>query len=238
MPIYSSRNQKIFELLISIFFYNNVFISLLRYSKFIILLLVMGLSPLMTYSSGLRFGYESGNVSGTYNKSATSITSLKGSNQIMHLQYRTPYTIVFGLEAGQAVLSGKKSSNGTDTIYNFDHQFVALNIGLELENKYFTMVIAPQLIIPIFSTGIYNYEKSGKTNFISQKLSSKTGLSGYEVPVYFDLTNFYIGFKILNYQKNEIKIEYATGETEKIGYTKGITLMLGWKSGKKSRKKR
>ena len=63
-------------------------------------------------------------------------------------------------------------------------------------------------------------------------------MSGYEVPVYFDLTNFYIGFKILNYQKNEIKIEYATGETEKIGYTKGITLMIGWKSGKKSRKKR
>ena len=100
------------------------------------------------------------------------------------------------------------------------------------------MVIAPQLIIPVISTGTYNYEKSGKTNFISQKLSSKTGLSGYEVPVYFDLTNFYIGFKILNYTKNEMTIEYATGETEKIGYTKGITLMLGWKSGKKSRKKR
>lgn len=198
----------------------------------------MGLSPLVTHSSGLRFGYESGNVSGAYSKSATSITALKGSNQVIHLQYRTPYTIVFGLEAGQATLSGIKSSDGTDTKYNFAHQFVGLNLGLELENRYFSLIIAPQIVFPIISTGTYNYEKSGNTNIVSQKLSSKTGLSGYEVPVYFDLTNFYIGFKILNYTKNDMTINYATGETEKIGYTKGITLMLGWKSGKKSRKKR
>ena len=198
----------------------------------------MGLSPLVTHSSGLRFGYESGNVSGTYSKSATSITALKGSNQVIHLQYRTPYTIVFGLEAGQATLSGIKSSDGTDTKYNFAHQFLGLNLGLELENRYFSLIIAPQIVFPIISTGTYNYEKSGNTNIVSQKLSSKTGLSGYEVPVYFDLTNFYIGFKILNYTKNDMTIKYATGEAEKIGYTKGITLMLGWKSGKKSRKKR
>ena len=198
----------------------------------------MGLFPLVTHSSGLRFGYESGNVSGTYSKSATSITALKGSNQVIHLQYRTPYTIVFGLEAGQATLSGIKSSDGTDTKYNFAHQFLGLNLGLELENRYFSLIIAPQIVFPIISTGTYNYEKSGNTNIVSQKLSSKTGLSGYEVPVYFDLTNFYIGFKILNYTKNDMTINYATGETEKIGYTKGITLMLGWKSGKKSRKKR
>tara|TARA_A100001388_G_scaffold266529_1_gene239697 strand:- start:70 stop:666 length:597 start_codon:yes stop_codon:yes gene_type:complete len=198
----------------------------------------MGLFPLVTHSSGLRFGYESGNVSGAYSKSATSITALKGSNQVIHLQYRTPYTIVFGLEAGQATLSGIKSSDGTDTKYNFAHQFLGLNLGLELENRYFSLIIAPQIVFPIISTGTYNYEKSGNTNIVSQKLSSKTGLSGYEVPVYFDLTNFYIGFKILNYTKNDMTINYATGETEKIGYTKGITLMLGWKSGKKSRKKR
>ena len=198
----------------------------------------MGLFPLVTHSSGLRFGYESGNVSGSYNKSATSITALKGSNQMIHLQYRTPYTIVFGLEAGQATLSGIKSSDGTDTKYNFAHQFLGLNLGLELENRYFSLIIAPQIVFPIISTGTYNYEKSGNTNIVSQKLSSKTGLSGYEVPVYFDLTNFYIGFKILNYTKNEMVIKYATGETEKIGYKKGITLILGWKSGKKSRKKR
>ena len=198
----------------------------------------MGLSPLVTHSSGLRFGYESGNVSGAYSKSATSITALKGSNQVIHLQYRTPYTIVFGLEAGQATLSGIKSSDGTDTKYNFAHQFLGLNLGLELENRYFSLIIAPQIVFPIISTGTYNYEKSGNTNIVSQKLSSKTGLSGYEVPVYFDLTNFYIGFKILNYTKNDMTIKYATGEPEKIGYTKGINLMLGWKSGKKSRKKR
>ena len=198
----------------------------------------MGLFPLVTHSSGLRFGYESGNVSGAYSKSATSITALKGSNQVIHLQYRTPYTIVFGLEAGQATLSGIKSSDGTDTKYNFAHQFLGLNLGLELENRYFSLIIAPQIVFPIISTGTYNYEKSGNTNNVSQKLSSKTGLSGYEVPVYFDLTNFYIGFKILNYTKNDMTIKYATGEIEKIGYTKGITLMLGWKSGKKSRKKR
>ena len=198
----------------------------------------MGLFPLVTHSSGLRFGYESGNVSGSYNKSATSVTALKGSNQVIHLQYRTPYTIVFGLEAGQATLSGIKSSDGTDTKYNFAHQFVGLNLGLELENRYFSLIIEPQIVLPIISTGTYNYEKSGNTNSVSQKLSSKTGLSGYEVPVYFDLTNFYIGFKILNYTKNEMTIKYATGETEKIGYTKGLTLMLGWTSGKKSRRKR
>ena len=198
----------------------------------------MGLFPLVTHSSGLRFGYESGNVSGAYSKSATSTTALKGSNQVIHLQYRTPYTIVFGLEAGQATLSGIQSSDGTDTKYNFAHQFLGLNLGLELENRYFSLIIAPQIVFPIISTGTYNYEKSGNTNIVSQKLSSKTGLSGYEVPVYFDLTNFYIGFKILNYTKNDMTINYATGETEKIGYTKGITLMLGWKSGKKSRKRR
>ena len=198
----------------------------------------MGLFPLVTHSSGLRFGYESGNVSGAYSKSATSITALKGSNQVIHLQYRTPYTIVLGLEAGQATLSGIQSSDGTDTKYNFTHQFLGLNLGLELENRYFSLIIAPQIVFPIISTGTYNYEKSGNTNIVSQKLSSKTGLSGYEVPVYFDLTNFYIGFKILNYTKNDMTINYATGETEKIGYTKGITLMLGWKSGKKSRKRR
>ena len=98
----------------------------------------MGLFPLVTHSSGLRFGYESGNVSGSYNKTATSITTLKGSNQVIHLQYRTPYTIVFGLEAGQATLSGIKISDGTNTKYNFDHQFIGINLGLELENKYFS----------------------------------------------------------------------------------------------------
>ena len=154
----------------------------------------MGLFPLVTHSSGLRFGYESGNVSGAYSKSATSITALKGSNQVIHLQYRTPYTIVFGLEAGQATLSGIKSSDGTDTKYNFAHQFLGLNLGLELENRYFSLIIAPQIVFPIISTGTYNYEKSGNTNIVSQKLSSKTGLSGYEVPVYFDLTNFYFWF--------------------------------------------
>ena len=198
----------------------------------------MGFFPLVAYSSGLRVGYETGNVSGTYNKSATSITALKGSNQVVHLQYRTPYTIVFGLEAGQATLSGSKISDGTTTKYNFSHQFMGLNIGLELENKFFSLVIAPQLIFPFFSNGTYYYEKSGKTNFVSQKLSAKTGLAGYEVPVYFDLTNFYVGFKILNYTKNEMSIEYATGETEKLGYKKGITLMIGWKSGRKSGRKR
>ena len=198
----------------------------------------MGFFPLVAYSSGLRVGYETGNVSGTYNKSATSITALKGSNQVVHLQYRTPYTIVFGLEAGQATLSGSKISDGTTTKYNFSHQFMGLNIGLELENKYFSLVIAPQLIFPFFSNGTYYYEKSGKTNFVSQKLSAKTGLAGYEVPVYFDLTNFYVGFKILNYTINEMSIEYATGETEKLGYKKGITLMIGWKSGRKSGRKR
>ena len=199
---------------------------------------LMGFFPLVAYSSGLRVGYEAGNVSGTYNKSATSITALKGSNQVVHLQYRTPYTIVFGLEAGQATLSGSKISDGTTTKYNFSHQFMGLNIGLELENKFFSLVIAPQLIFPFFSNGTYYYEKSGKTNFVSQKLSAKTGLAGYEVPVYFDLTNFYVGFKILNYTKNEMSIEYATGETEKLGYKKGITLMIGWKSGRKSGRKR
>ena len=198
----------------------------------------MGFFPLVAYSSGLRVGYETGNVSGTYNKSATSITALKGSNQVVHLQYRTPYTIVFGLEAGQATLSGFKISDGTTTKYNFSHQFMGLNIGLELENKFFSLVIAPQLIFPFFSNGTYYYEKSGKTNFVSQKLSAKTGLAGYEVPVYFDLTNFYVGFKILNYTINEMSIEYATGETEKLGYKKGITLMIGWKSGRKSGRKR
>ena len=198
----------------------------------------MGFFPLVAYSSGLRVGYETGNVSGTYNKSATSITALKGSNQVVHLQYRTPYTIVFGLEAGQATLSGSKISDGTTTKYNFSHQFMGLNIGLELENKFFSLVIAPQLIFPFFSNGTYYYEKSGKTNFVSQKLSAKTGLAGYEVPVYFDLTNFYVGFKILNYTINEMSIEYATGETEKLGYIKGITLMIGWKSGRKSGRKR
>jgi len=199
---------------------------------------LMGFFPLVAYSSGLRVGYETGNVSGTYNKSATSITALKGSNQVVHLQYRTPYTIVFGLESGQATLSGSKISDGTTTKYNFSHQFMGLNIGLELENKFFSLVIAPQLIFPFFSNGTYYYEKSGKTNFVSQKLSAKTGLAGYEVPVYFDLTNFYVGFKILNYTINEMSIEYATGETEKLGYKKGITLMIGWKSGRKSGRKR
>ena len=198
----------------------------------------MGFFPLVAYSSGLRVGYETGNVSGTYKKSATSITALTGNNQVVHLQYRSPYTIVFGLEAGQAALSGSKISDGTTTKYNFSHQFMGLNIGLELENKFFSLVIAPQLIFPFFSNGTYYYEKSGKTNFVSQKLSAKTGLAGYEVPVYFDLTNFYVGFKILNYTINEMSIEYATGETEKLGYKKGMTLMIGWKSGRKSGRKR
>ena len=35
-----------------------------------------------------------------------------------------------------------------------------------------------------------------------------------------------------------MSIEYATGETEKLGYKKGITLMIGWKSGRKSGRKR
>ena len=199
---------------------------------------LMGFFPLVAYSSGLRVGYETGNVSGTYKKSATSITALTGNNQVVHLQYRSPYTIVFGLEAGQAALSGSKISDGTTTKYNFSHQFMGLNIGLELENKFFSLVIAPQLIFPFFSNGTYYYEKSGKTNFVSQKLSAKTGLAGYEVPVYFDLTNFYVGFKILNYTINEMSIEYATGETEKLGYKKGMTLMIGWKSGRKSGRKR
>ena len=95
---------------------------ILRDIKLILIMSLMGFFPLVAYSSGLRVGYETGNVSGTYNKSATSITALKGSNQVVHLQYRSPYTIVFGLEAGQAALSGMKSSDGTDTKYNFDHQ--------------------------------------------------------------------------------------------------------------------
>jgi len=197
----------------------------------------MGLFPLVAYSSGFRIGYEAGSVNGTYNKSATSITALEGSNQIIHLQYRSPYTIVIGVEGGQAELTGKKTSDGTTTNYNFSHQFFALNLGLELENKYFSLVIAPQLIFPFFSEGTYNYEKSGQTNIVSNKLSAKTGLAGYEVPVYFDLTHFYIGFKILNYTKNEMTIEYANGETENLGYTKGITLMIGWKTVEKSGRK-
>ena len=199
---------------------------------------LMGFFPLVAYSSGLRVGYETGNVSGTYNKSATSITALKGSNQVVHLQYRTPYTIVFGLEAGQATLSGSKISDGTTTKYNFSHQFMGLNIGLELENKFLSLVIAPQFIYPIFSTGTYYSEKSGTTNSVSKKLSAKTGLAGVEVPVYIDFTHFYIGFKILNYVTNEMTVEYATGETEKIGYKKGYTLMIGWKTGKKSSRRR
>ena len=57
----------------------------------------MGLSPLVTHSSGLRFGYESGNVSGVYSKSATSILNWEN----MRLKNNEPHRIQRGPTANQ-----------------------------------------------------------------------------------------------------------------------------------------
>ena len=115
----------------------------------------------------------------------------------------------YGYEAGDWLLGGgvtfgSMDMGGVETKMNTiapqvgyflnENSALGLNLGLELENRYFSLIIAPQIVFPIISTGTYNYEKSGNTNIVSQKLSSKTGLSGYEVPVYFDLSNFFIGF--------------------------------------------
>ena len=75
----------------------------------------------------------------------------------------------------------------------------------------------PQYIYSFHGKGSYQYEKKGAENRTSDLIEKGVALSGFELPIYLDFQNFYIGRKYSSFSNSGPKqIVYYSGGPEKI----------------------
>ena len=66
---------------------------------------------------------------------------------------------------------------------------------MEGTNLLSILTFNPQYIYSFHGKGSYQYEKEGAENRTSDLIEKGVALSGFELPIYLDFQNFYIGGK-------------------------------------------
>ena len=110
---------------------------------------------------------------------------------------------------------------------------------MEGTNLLSILTFNPQYIYSFHGKGSYLYEKKGAEIRTSDLIEKGVALSGFELPIYLDFQNFYIGGKYISLTNSGPKqIIYDSGGPDKIKIANGVTFLIGWNFGEKKRSRR
>jgi len=199
--------------------------------------LVSAKKPAHTYN---RIGIDTGSASGKYEGTSKS-DPLSGSLSGAHYIWRTEGGFTYGFVYHQIDMKGSVTANSTETTHLFKQETYSVTLGIEMEGTNLLSILTfnPQYIYSFHGTGSYQYEKKGAENRTSDLIEDGVALSGFELPIYLDFQNFYIGGKYSSFSNSGPKqIVYDSGGPDKIKITNGVTFLIGWNFGEKKKSRR
>ena len=213
--------------------------------RLIILVLLLCISPFFvsakkpthTYN---RIGIDTGSASGKYEGTSKS-DPLSGSLSGAHYIWRTEGGFTYGFVYHQIDVKGSVTANSTETTHLYKQETYSVTLGIEMEGTNLLSILTfnPQYIYSFHGKGSYQYEKKGAENRTSDLIEKGVALSGFELPIYLDFQNFYIGGKYSSFNNSGPKqIVYDCGGPDKIKITNGVTFLIGWNFGEKKRSRR
>ena len=225
-------------------FLNNFFVFMVQI-RLIILVLLLFISPFFvsakkpahTYN---RIGIDTGSASGKYEGTSKS-DPLSGSLSGAHYIWRTEGGFTYGFVYHQIDVKGSVTANSTETTHLYKQETYSVTLGIEMEGTNLLSILTfnPQYIYSFHGKGSYQYEKKGAENRTSDLIENGVALSGFELPIYLDFQNFYIGGKYSSFSNSGPKqIVYDSGGPDKIKITNGVTFLIGWNFGEKKRSRR
>jgi len=199
--------------------------------------LVSAKKPAHTYN---RIGIDTGSASGKYEGTSKS-DPLSGSLSGAHYIWRTEGGFTYGFVYHQIDMKGSVTANSTETTHLYKQETYSVTLGIEMEGTNLLSVLTfnPQYIYSFHGKGSYQYEKKGAENRTSDLIEDGVALSGFELPIYLDFQNFYIGGKYSSFSNSGPKqIVYDSGGPDKIKITNGVTFLIGWNFGEKKKSRR
>ena len=213
--------------------------------RLIILVLFLCISPFFvsakkpahTYN---RIGIDTGSASGNYEGTSKS-DPLSGSLSGAHYIWRTEGGFTYGFVYHQIDVKGSVTANSTETTHLYKQETYSVTLGIEMEGTNLLSILTfnPQYIYSFHGKGSYQYEKKGAEIRTSDLIEEGVALSGFELPIYLDFQNFYIGGKYSSFSNSGPKqIIYDSGGPDKIKITNGVTFLIGWNFGEKKRSRR
>ena len=210
-----------------------ILVSLLCISPFF----VSAKKPAHTYN---RIGIDTGSASGNYEGTSKS-DPLSGSLSGAHYIWRTEGGFTYGFVYHQIDVKGSVTANSTETTHLYKQETYSVTLGIEMEGTNLLSILTfnPQYIYSFHGKGSYQYEKKGAEIRTSDLIEEGVALSGFELPIYLDFQNFYIGGKYSSFSNSGPKqIIYDSGGPDKIKITNGVTFLIGWNFGEKKRSRR
>ena len=213
--------------------------------RLIILVLLLCISPFFvsakkpahTYN---RIGIDTGSASGNYEGTSKS-DPLSGSLSGAHFIWRTEGGFTYGFVYHQIDVKGSVTANSTETTHLYKQETYSVTLGIEMEGTNLLSILTfnPQYIYSFHGKGSYQYEKKGAEIRTSDLIEKGVALSGFELPIYLDFQNFYIGGKYSSFSNSGPKlIIYDSGGPDKIKITNGVIFLIGWNFGEKKRSRR
>ena len=199
--------------------------------------LVSAKKPAHTYN---RIGIDTGSASGNYEGTSKS-DPLSGSLSGAHYIWRTEGGFTYGFVYHQIDVKGSVTTNSTETTHLYKQETYSVTLGIEMEGTNLLSILTfnPQYIYSFHGKGSYQYEKKGAEIRTSDLIEEGVALSGFELPIYLDFQNFYIGGKYSSFSNSGPKqIVYDSGGPDKIKITNGVTFLIGWNFGEKKRSRR
>ena len=199
--------------------------------------LVSAKKPAHTYN---RIGIDTGSASGNYEGTSKS-DPLSGSLSGAHYIWRTEGGFTYGFVYHQIDVKGSVTANSTETTHLYKQETYSVTLGIEMEGTNLLSILTfnPQYIYSFHGKGSYQYEKKGAEIRTSDLIEEGVALSGFELPIYLDFQNFYIGGKYSSFSNSGPKqIVYDSGGPDKIKITNGVTFLIGWNFGEKKRSRR
>ena len=193
--------------------------------------------PAHTYN---RIGIDTGSASGKYEWTSKS-DPLSGSLSGAHYIWRTEGGFTYGFVYHQIDVKGSVTANSTETTHLYKQETYSVTLGIEMEGTNLLSILTfnPQYIYSFHGKGSYQYEKKGAEIRTSDLIEEGVALSGFELPIYLDFQNFYIGGKYSSFSNSGPKqIIYDSGGPDKIKITNGVTFLIGWNFGEKKRSRR
>ena len=160
---------------------------------FFVPFLVSAKKPAHTYN---RISIDTGSASGNYEGTSKS-DPLSESLSEVHYIWRTKGGFTYGFVYHQIDMQGSVTANSTETTHLYKQKTYSVALGIEMEGTNLLSILTfnPQYIYSFDGKGSYQYEKKGAEKRTSDFIEGGVALSGFELPIYLDFQNFYIGGK-------------------------------------------
>ena len=187
---------------------NNSRFTSLHFSFF-----VSAKKPAHTFN---RIGIDTGSASGNYEGTSKS-DPLSGSLSGAHYIWRTEGGFTYGFVYHQIDVKGSVTANSTETTHLYKQETYSVTLGIEMEGTNLLSILTfnPQYIYSFHGKGSYQYEKKGAEIRTSDLIEEGVALSGFELPIYLDFQNFYIGGKYSSFSNTGPKqIIYDSGGSD------------------------